>query len=209
MTELLSPVQKIDESIIDVLDAFELKGERLTGSTSEAGSYRKLHSLSKVQSHNVDEGVIRIQSAASRDLKKDMPGNRDLADEPTESGFSGYLYVDIQNFQGGDGTILIAGSDVDIHVRSSGGSGIFNIEIWEWNYNGPWHPDIEEFSQVAVVATSVSLGDVIDLINTKDPYSDYLLDEQDGIIMATLPQDLPFRYMNNLLSFLLYQYAYS
>ncbi len=220
MTELISPVQNIDESIIDGLDAFELIGEKLTSSSSNeaAGTYRKLSSsLSNDQSRNVvDEGVISTQSAAAfSELEKDMPGNRDLADEVTESSFYGYIYMDfenLQNYQGGEGTIFIAGSDVDIHVHSSGGSGVFNIEIWDWNYNGLWHPDIEETSQVAIVATSVSLVDIMDPIHTQDPYNDYPpLNEQDGIITVTLPQDLPFRYMNNnnLLSFFLYQITYS
>ncbi len=199
MAELLSPVQKIDESTIDGLEAIELTGYM----NSEQNFLRKLSSLSEDQSLNADIGGSRIQlAAASRDLKKDMPGNRDLSDKPTGSGFSGNLWMEVQNFEWN--IPLIAGSDVDIFVSSYNTSGLYNIEIWEWNSNS-WHPYIDEQTLAAVVAAGVSLPDVSDdLKNTLDPNSYYPLKQQEGIITVTLPLSLPFRYNNNnLLNYLL------
>ncbi len=197
MTELLSPVQKVDQSTIDLLDEFELKGSI----NSEQNVHRKLRSPSEeVQSQNVDkeEDVIYIQpTTVSKDLKKDIPVKRSLASGPGENGFYGNLWMDIQNFEWD--APLIAGSDVDIMVNSYNTSGIFSIEIWEWNTNG-WHPDIEEFSLVAVIANSVSLPDGSDIILTQDPNSYYPPEQQEGILTVTLPMDLPFRCVNNLLN---------
>ncbi len=199
MAELLSPVQKIDESTIDGLETIELTGYM----NSEQNFLRKLSSLSEDQSLNVDIGVSHIQpAAASRYLKKGMPGNRDLSDKPTESGFSGYLWMEVQNFEWD--VPLIAGSDVDIFISSYNTSGVYNIEIWEWNSNS-WHPYIDEKTLAAVVAAGVNLPDVSDdLKNTLDPNSYYPSEQKEGIITVTLPLSLPFRYNNNnLLNYLL------
>ncbi len=189
--ELLTPVQKADESTIDGLETIELVGFV----NSEPNVFRKLSSLSEDESYiGVDDlGVSHIQlPAASRDLQKDMPSNRRLSDG---SGFSGYLWMELRNFEWD--VPLIAGSDVDVYISNYNTSGIFNIEIWEWNSNS-WHPFIDEDTLVAIVGNGVSLPDVgDDQENTPNTNGNYPTGQKDGIITVTLPLDLPFRYSNN------------